>query len=191
VKNSRDIALVIIFVALSFVFNVLIGQLPSLITGIGGMAFVFTIVYSIIQSVAYLMYGGRRWRILAQALLLSLLYTLFIPTWTPPVAMATITNFFIVDTIFNSLYGKFKRDNRLFWWILALQVYSWTAFTFMNLPFYLLFVPMDVVIGLMLPFDIAMLPIIIIEAIAGSYIGYKIYGRVERYSEEKMLTDIV
>jgi len=183
VKNSRDIALVIIFVALSFVFNVLIGQLPSLITGIGGMAFVFTIVYSIIQSVAYLMYGGRRWRILAQALLLGLLYILFIPTWTPPVAMATITNFFIVDIIFNSLYGKFKRDNRLFWWILALQVFSWTTFTFINLPFYLLFVPMDVVIGLMLPFDIAMLPIIIIEAIAGSYIGYKIYGRVERYSE--------
>jgi hypothetical protein len=172
------------FAAISFVFNALIGQLPSLITGLEGMAYVFTIVYSIIQSVAYLMYGGRRWRILAQALLLSLLYFLFMG-WTLPVAMATITNMFIVDLIFNSFHEKFKRDNRLFRWILALQVYSWTTHSFIVLAFLLLFVPMDAVIALFVPLMSVMLPIIIIEAIAGSYIGYKIYGRVEKISEQK------
>ena len=57
-KNSRDLALVIMFAVLSFVFQALIGQVPSLITGVLGIGYAFTIVYSIIQSVAYLMYGG-------------------------------------------------------------------------------------------------------------------------------------
>ncbi len=182
-KNSRDIALIIVFAAISLVFNVLIGQVPRLITAIRGIEYAFTIVYSIIQSVAYLMYGGRRWRILAQALLLSSLYFLFIPTWTPPLAMATITNMFIVDLIFNTFYGKFKRDNRLFWWILALQVYSWITHTGMVLGFTLLFAPMEAVLAVFVPLMSVMLPIIIIEAIAGSYTGYKIYGRVEKISE--------
>ena len=182
-KNSRDLALIVMFVAISFVFNVSVGQVPSLITGIPGIAFVFTIVYSIIQSVAYLMYEGRRWRILAQALLLNLLYFLFIPSWTPPVVMATITNMFIVDLIFNSLYGKFKRDNRLFRWILALQVYSWITYSFMALPFLLLIIPMEAVVAYFVTVVIVWLPIIIVEAVAGSYIGYKIYKRVEKISE--------
>ena len=182
-KNSRDLALIVMFAAISFVFNASVGQVPSLITGIPGIAFVFTIVYSIIQSVAYLMYGGRRWRILAQALLLNLLYFLFMPSWTLPIVMATITNMFIVDLIFNSLHGKFKRDNRLFRWILALQVYSWITYSFMVLPFLLLFIPMEAVITYFVTIGIVWLPIIIVEAVAGSYIGYKIYRRVERISE--------
>ena len=182
-KNSRDLALIVMFAAISFVFNASVGQIPSLITGIPGIAFVFTIVYSIIQSVAYLMYEGRRWRILAQALLLNLLYLLFIRSWTPPVVMATITNMFIVDLIFNSLYGKFKRDNRLFRWILALQVYSWITYSFMALPFLLLIIPMEAVVAYFVTVVIVWLPIIIVEAVAGSYIGYKIYRRVEKISE--------
>ena len=178
-KNSRDIALIIVFAALSFVFKSLIGQVPGLITGIRGIDYVFTIVYSVIQSVAYLMYEGRRWRIFAQGLLISLIYLLFIPTWALSVTMATISNTFIVDIIFNSLYGKFKRGNGLFWWILVLQVYSWTTHTLMLLPFVSLFVPIDEFIETwFIPVMSMMLPIIIIEAIAGSYIGYKIYQRV-------------
>ena len=181
-ENSRDITLIIMFVALSFAFKMLIGQLQTL-TGMHGSDFALTIVYSIIQSVAYLMYGGRRWRILVQALLLSLLYLLFIPSWTLPIAMATITNMLIVDLVFNSFYGKFKRDNRLFWWILSLQVYSWTTFSFIVLPFLLLFIPMEAVIAYFVTFGIVWLPITIVEAVAGSYIGYKTYRRVERFSE--------
>jgi len=183
-KNSRDLALVVMFAAISFVFNVSVGQVPSLITGIPGIAFVFTIVYSIIQSVAYLMYEGRRWRILAQALLLNVLYFLFIAGWRlPALPMATITNMLIVDLIFNSLYGKFKRDNRLFRWILALQLFSWITYSFIILPFLLPFIPMEDVITYFVTVLIIWLPIIIVEAVAGSYIGYKIYRRVEKISE--------
>jgi hypothetical protein len=181
-KNSRDIALIVMFVALSFAFKELFGQIETF-TGIHGSDFVLTIIYSIIQSVAYLMYGGRRWRILAQALLLSLLYFFFIPSWTLPVTMATITNMFIVDLIFNSFYGKFKRDNRLFWWILALQVYSWTTLSFMILPFLSLFISMEEAIAYFVTSGIVFLPVTIVEAVAGSFIGYKIYRRVEKISE--------
>jgi hypothetical protein len=42
----------------------------------------------------------------------------------------------------------------------------------------LIFVPMDAFIALFGPLMFVTLPITIIEAIAGSYIGYNIYGRV-------------
>jgi len=179
---SRDLALVAMFVALSFVFKELFGQIEAF-TGIPGSDFALTIVYSIIQSVAYLMYGGRRWRILAQALLINLLYLLFIPTWIPPVLMATILNWFIVDIVFNSFYGKFERDNRLFRWILALQIYSWTTYSFMLLPFLALLISTEVAITYFVTIGIIWLPITIAQAVAGSYIGYKIFRRVERISE--------
>ena len=94
---------------------ILVGQVPNLISGIPGINYVFTIVYSIFQTVSWLMYEGRRWRIFGQGLLLALLALLFIPPWTLSVAMATILYMFIVDLIFNSVYGFFKRKNMLNW----------------------------------------------------------------------------
>jgi hypothetical protein len=179
--ESRDITLVIMFAVLNFIFQALIGQVPSLITGIPGIGYAFTIVYSIVQSVAYLMYGGRRWRIFAQGLLISLLSLLFIPNWMLPTAMATIVNVLIVDSIFNSLYGKFKLNNRLFWWILLIQIYYWTTQPLLLLPFFSLFYPLELFIAeWFLPVMSIMLPIAIVEAVAGSYLGYGIYKRVEK-----------
>ena len=94
--SSRDLALVIMFASLSFVFMLLIGQIPQLITGIPGINYVFTIVYAINQSVARLMYEGRRWRISTQGVLVGLLIISFIPSQPITVGMATIANTFIV-----------------------------------------------------------------------------------------------
>jgi hypothetical protein len=179
-KTSRDLALIVMFAVLTFVFQALIGQVPGLITGVPGIGYAFTIVYSIIQSVAFLMYEGRRWRIFAQGLLFSLIAFPFIPTFTPPAAMAAILNSFIVDIVFNSFYGYFKKENRLFWWILLTQVYHWVTLPLWLLPFISLFAPIQEVIEIwFIPVMSVMLPIMIVEAIAGSYIGYKIYKRVE------------
>jgi hypothetical protein len=182
-KTSRDLALIVMFAVLTFVFQALIGQVPALITGVPGIGYAFTIVYSIIQSVAFLMYEGRRWRIFAQGLLFSLIAFPFIPTFTPPAAMAAILNSFIVDVVFNSLYGYFKKENRLFWWILLTQVYHWATLPLWLLPFISLFAPIQEVIEIwFIPVMSVMLPIMIVEAIAGSYIGYKIYKRVEDFA---------
>ena len=126
--SSRDLALIIVFAILNLIFMALIGQVPELITGIPGIGYAFTIVYAINQAVARLMYEGRRWRISTQGLLVGLLNILFIPASTPfVVGMATITNTFIVDVVFNSFYRYFKERNKLLWWaVLSLIYYYFT-----------------------------------------------------------------
>jgi len=169
---------------MGFVFMVLIGQVPMLITGIPGLAYVFDIVYSILQSVSWLMFEGRRWRIIAQGLLISLLALVVIPVWNPPVAMATITNMFIVDLVFNSIYGNFERKNKLLQWLILAQVYYWATHSLWILLYSsLLFYPFETLLRTwFIPIMSVMLPIITIEAIPGSYIGYKIYKRVQKIS---------
>lgn len=177
-RNSRDISLIVVFAVLSFIFQILIGEIPNLIPGIG---YAFTILYSIIQAVTWLLYEGRRWRILAQDLLMILLVVSFVSAWTPPVVIATILNIFIVDLIFNSVYGFFKRKGRLFWWVIFAQVYYWPTHSLWILLFSSLYYPIQVVIeNWFIPIMSVMLPVIIIEAIAGGCIGYRIYRRVEK-----------
>jgi len=181
VNESRDVALIIMFVVLEIVFQVLIGQVPGLITGIGGIGYVFTILYSIIQSIAYLLYEGRRWRIFAQGLLHALIAFSLIPTFIFPAALAAIVNCLILDLIFNSVYKRFKSANKLFVWILICQIFYWITHPLWLLLFSSFFVPVEEVISTwFVPVMSVMLPIMIIEAIAGSYFGYRIYRRVEK-----------
>ena len=180
--SSRDLALITVFAVLTFVFMLLIGQIPELVTGIPGISYVFTIVYAINQTVARLMYEGRRWRIFAQGLLLSLLGFSFILTWNRPLGMATILNAFIVDVVFNSVYGFFKQKNKLLWWAILSQVYYWPTHSLWIVVFgSLFFYPFEFIMEQwFIPIMSVMLPIMIIEGIAGGYIGYKIYRRVEK-----------
>jgi hypothetical protein len=182
VWSSRDVALIILFAVLNLVFAVLIGQVPDLIVGVHGISLVFTIVYSINQSVAWLLFQGRRWRIFAMGLLLSSLALLAMPTILQPhAAMAAILDSFIVDAFFNSLYGSFKRKNKLPWWILSAQVFSWGISPFLILAFSAPFFPIGAVIAnWFIPIMSVVLPVMIVEAIAGSFIGYKIYKKVEK-----------
>jgi hypothetical protein len=180
VQTTKDIALIIMFAVLSFIFQTLIGQIPNLITGIPGIGYVFTIIYSIIQSVTWLMYEGRRWRIFAQGLLMTLLVFSFIPEWTPPVAMATILNMLIVELVFNSLYGSFNKKRKIFWWIIIAQIYYWSTHSTWILLFSSLYYPIGAVLAnWFVPIMSIMLPIMIIESVIGASLGYKIYQRVK------------
>lgn len=181
--SSRDLALVILFATLSFTFMILIGQVPDLITGIPGIGYAFTIVYATNQSVAILMYEGRRWRIFAQGLLVGLLNISFITALTPfVVGMATILNSFIKDAVFNSYYGYFEQKKKLSWWAILSLVYYYTTHPLLIVLFSsLLFYPFEVVMAnWYVPIMSVMLPIMIIEAIAGGYLGYQIYRRVKK-----------
>jgi hypothetical protein len=175
------VSLIILFGVLSFVFQVIIGQVPHLITGIPGIGFAFTIIYSIIQSVAWLLFDGRRWRILGLGLLSNLLAVLFISSWTPPVAMATTVNSLIVDLIFNQIYGSFQRKNKQRLWIILAQVYYWATQSVWTVLFYSLFVPLDeVIINWVIPIMPLMFPIMVVEALVGSNIGYNLYRKVNK-----------
>jgi len=179
-KDSRDLGLIIVFAVMNFIFMLIIGQVARAIP-IYGIGYVFIIFYSIIASVAWLMYEGRRWRIFAQGLLFNSLTLLFIPSRGSPIVLGALANVFIVDLIFNSVYGFFKKKNILIWWIIILQVFFWVAAPLFDVVFLSLLVyPFEMVLkNYFIPLISLMLPVMIIEAIAGAYIGYRLYRRVE------------
>lgn len=181
-KTNRDLAFIIMFAVLNFVFLALIAQVPLLITGIPGIGYAFSIFYTITFTVALLFYEGKRWRFFSQGILFALL-TLVLGG-TPDILLAKIPlilNIFILDVVFNSLYGFFKRKNNLVWWAILGQVYFWTTEPFWILLFYSLFSFIEgVSTAWFIPVMSLMLPVMIIEAIAGGYLGYKIYRRVEK-----------
>jgi hypothetical protein len=182
VKKSRDVALIIMFTVLNLVLMMLIVQVPELITGIPAIGYTFIIFYAITLSVAYLLYEGRRWRIFTQGLLFNSIALLLVRIYTPTAAIVSILTSFIIDVVFNSYYGFFKRKNKLRWWVILSQVYSWTTQPIWTLLFVALFIaPFEAVFrNWFIPIILVMLPVIIIEAIVGGYIGYKIYRRVEK-----------
>jgi hypothetical protein len=170
------------FAVLNLALFGLIGQVPELVTGIPAIGYTFIIFYAITGSVVLLVYEGRRWRLVTQSLLFSSIAFLFIRIWTPIAAIVTILTYFIIDVVFNSYYGFFKRKNRLLWWAILSQVYSYTTQPIWTLLFAALFIaPFEAVLRTwFIPIICVMLPIIIIQAIAGGYIGYKIYRRMEK-----------
>jgi hypothetical protein len=182
VKGSRDIALIIMFAVLNLVLMVLIGQVPELITGIPAIGYAFNIFYAITGSIALLMYEGRRWRIFTQSLLFNSLALFFVQIYTPIAAIVVILTSFIMDVVFNSYYEFFKRRNKLLWWGILSQVYSHTTQPIWTLFFVSLFLaPFEAVLRTwFFPVICVVLPVIIIEAIAGGYLGYKIYLRVAK-----------
>lgn len=180
--ESRDLALVILFAVTNFVYTVFIGQIAWLFTGIPGSNYLFSIGFAIIISLALLMYQGRRWRFLLQNMLFAILV---IPTYFGGIPfdilarIPIIINALQVDIVCNSIYGFFKRSNKLRWWaiISTLELFLISPFVQM-LNFYLFYLP--TVLATFVNVILLMLPVIIIEGIAGAIIGYKLYQRIEK-----------
>jgi len=172
------------FAVLNFVFLTLVAQVPYVITGIPGIGWAFSIFYNITFSFALLYYKGKRWLFFLQGVLFQLLTLVLPSSITSDILVAKIPfiiNVFILDVIFNSLYGFFKKRNNMVWWAILGQVYFWTTEPFWILLFYSLFSFIEgVSTAWFIPVMSLMLPVMIIEAIAGGYLGYKIYRRVEK-----------
>jgi len=187
--DSKDLAVTIMFAVLGFVFLVLIAQVPYLITGLPGVGYIFNIFYNIIYSFSLLYYKGKRWLFLLQCIIFQLL-TLVVPgSFAPGILVAKIPfliNVFILDVVFNSLYGFFRKKNNLVWWSVLGQVYFWTVQPFLILLFYSLFIFIEgISLEWFVPIMSTMLPIMIIEAVIGGYLGYRIYERIEKNQLEK------
>jgi hypothetical protein len=181
--SSSDLEVIITFALLNFVFGFLIGQVPRLIPGIPGIEYAFTIVYSITITVSFLMYEGRRWRIFAQGLLFTLLSLFTAHSDILATVISSIISLFALDLVFTSIYGFFKKRGKLVRWSVFSQVFYWTLSPFAILLTFSLFYPLQGVMETwFIPIMSIMLPVMIIESIAGGYIGYKIYRRVEKIS---------
>ena len=168
------------FAILVFVVRLLIDRGIGMID-IPGIGYILSVFFSIIYSLAFLMYKGRRWRLFSQALLSTFLYLIFINSTFRPTEIAALLNIFTADIVFNSLYGSFERKNKLLWVTNIFQVYYGTIQTLLLLVFYsILFYPFDAFLNnWFIPIISAMLPILILEGLAGGFIGYQIYRRVK------------
>ena len=179
--DRKDLTLIIMFAVLNFVFAAIIGQVPRLITGIPGIGYMLIIFYSITISVSSLFYQGRRWRFLMQAILFAIL-TLSLGASSAALIskISLIINAFVLDTVFNSFYDSFKKRNNLKWWVIFGQVYYWTTESFWLVLVNLMFYRWEPVIATWYTIMPFILPIMIIEAIAGGYLGYKIFQQVKK-----------
>jgi hypothetical protein len=180
--SSKDLALIICLAVLGLVTTTLIVQVATMLTGIPGANYVFTIVLAIQTSFALLMYEGRRWRFFIQITLFTLL---IFPTYIGGVPFDLVSkinlpiNALFGDIIFNSVYGVFKEKNRLLLWAILVTVIFWVMnpiFGLMVKPF---FYPPQFIAKLV-DVILMLLPVIIVESIAGGYLGYKIYRRVKK-----------
>jgi hypothetical protein len=180
--KTKDLSFVIVFAVLNFLIFLIANQITNLFPITLGLSYIFTVLYAINASVAWLMYEGRRWRILAQAIVFNTLTAVFVPSSVFVLSIAGIVHAFTADLIFNSFYGYFKLKNKLVWWIILLQVFFWATSPLWTLVFLASLVyPLENVLTLFfIPAMTIGLPIMLIEAIAGGYIGHKIYRRVEK-----------
>ena len=179
--GSKDLTLIIMFAVLNLVLVGLIGQIPELVTGIPAIGYAFIIFYAITSSVALLMYHGRRWRLLTQSLLFNLLAIFLIRIYTPIAGVVSILTAFIIDVVFNSCYRFFQKKNRLLWWATLSQLYSWTSQPIWTLLFVSIFIARFEAIlrTWFFPIILVSFPMIIVEAVAGAYIGHRIFRKIE------------
>jgi hypothetical protein len=190
VWSSKDLALIIILASTSFVYSILLVQLPNLITGIVGLNYFFIFGHGIIISLSFLIYNGKRWRFALQSTLLSLL---LIPTFamgTPfdvlarmPMLLAGL----LEDLIFNSFHQVFKTNNKLMWWGIFVALFGVSlnlALTFLNM--HLFYSPEA--LSSFVSVVTLLSPVIILESAIGGYIGYKVF---ERVTQSKFLDQTV
>ena len=180
--KSRDLALVILFAVANVVYIYLAGQLGWLFSGLPGSNMAFVIGSAIILTVALLMYEGRRWRFLLQNIIFAIL---ILPTYlvgTPfdiiPRIPLIITAIF-TDILFMSLYGFFKKRDRLkLWSVIAVVEYFLVNPFLTGIVFTYIFPPAFV--ATFINVVLLLLPLSITESIVGALIGYKLYQRTRK-----------
>ncbi len=180
--DSKDIAFVVLFSVLNFVYSALVGQLARLLSGIAGSNLLLIIGGVIINAFTLLYFDGRRWRFALTNILFALLT---IPTNFSGVPFDIVGRFpifvvpVITDILFNSVYEFFKRKNQLFLWVIIDMIVFFLLTPFSYSLFFSLFYAPNVA-SAFINTVVLLLPIVIIESIVGAVIGYKIFQRLKR-----------
>jgi hypothetical protein len=179
--SSRDVALVVLMAVCAVSYSVLVGQMATFITGIQGLNYLLFIGYAIWASLGFLLFKGRRWRFGLTAIIMPLLtlptYLMGAPFDLVP-RIPAILNAFFADAVMCSFYVGFtERGKILIWSILSALIYA-LGDVFFRMIVFPLFYPLEVV-GATLVLILLLLPLSIVEAIAGGIIGYKIYQKVK------------
>jgi hypothetical protein len=180
--KSSDITLILIFAVVGLVYAVFVAQIGYLITGIPGINYFFIIGYAIFTSAQFLLYEGRRWRFFVSTTLFVLLIipTNFAGAPFDIIARSPLLIYaFFADLVVNSTYGFFESHNKLFWWTIFVSVGYNMISPFLSIWIYSFFYPSEFV-ETFSNIVLLMLPVIVIESIAGGYLGYKVYERTKQ-----------
>jgi len=183
--SSGDVALVVLIAVFAVVYSVFIAQMATVITGVQGLNYILFIGHAIWASVAFLLFEGRRWRFCLTATIISILtlptYLMGAPFDLVP-RVPAILNAFFADIIMNSFYVSFtKREKILIWSILSALTFSIGDILFRTLILPIVYPP-EYVSPLLAVF-FALSPIVVIEAIAGGIMGYRIYQRIKNITQ--------
>ena len=179
--ETRDLTLVILLAVVSFIYTQLIGQLGNLITGIQGFNYFFIIGHMIFVSFGFLIYGGKRWRLLLQGILAALLTLTTFLSGVPfdivskiPMILTSLFG----DLIFNSFYSQFENPNKLNWLALLVVIgYMLMLPVFVSLNMFLFYPPQA--LNSYISVYVLLFPVTLIETIIGGLIGYQIFKRVK------------
>lgn len=181
---SRDIAYLVLISSLTIVNFVTVLQFFALYIALPGISYFVDVIGSILVGLSFLLYRGRRWRMFAQGVLIALLsLPIYLGAGMAPfnfvARISIIIKLFIVDVVFNSLYGRFERKNQLYWLTILLVLFFFTTGPVIDMLYFSLFVPFEL-LWAVYSFVFLMLPLIIFLAIVGGSVGYRIYRRVEK-----------
>jgi|WetSurMetagenome_2_1015567.scaffolds.fasta_scaffold510457_1 hypothetical protein len=182
--GSKDLSLVAVLAALTSLIAASIGQMGFFITGLRGTNSIFTILFAIPISFALLMYQGRRWRFLLQMTIFTFIVT---PTnyGGAPYDFFGKTYFimaaFFIDVFSSSFYRTLKQKNQLKLYAVLCGFLFFTLEVTLSVALTIAFYT-EQAAGLIFVFTL-LVPFVIIEAIAGSYLGYKLYRRTSKDSE--------
>jgi len=177
--SSKDLAFIIVFTVLNFVYTLLFGQLAWLFSGVPGSNLLLIIGGVIVNSFALLHFQGRRWRFAVYQILFAILV---IPTFLLGVPFDVIARLPIVvvgivsDVLFNSFFGFFKRQDKLMWWVIIDMIIFFLMTPFVT-SIYFSFVYAPEFVSFFVNNVILLIPIVIIESVVGAIIGYKLYER--------------
>lgn len=179
--TSKDIGYVIFMTVLGIVSTALVVQMATLVSGIQGANYIFTIIMALQTSFSLLLYEGKRWRLFVQNVLLTLL---IMPLYLggPPFSITKIqliATAFVVDLLFNSFYKTFRNWNKLKLWSVSCTLVFYGIMPFFSLLIRTLFYSPEAV-ALYVNVILLLSPVIIIESIAGGYIGHQIYLRLKK-----------
>ncbi|PVX23108.1 MAG: hypothetical protein CW691_11605 [Candidatus Bathyarchaeum sp.] len=180
--DSKDICLIVVMANIGFFTTLLFGQMARVVTGVPGSNYVFIILLTIQTSFSFQIYEGRRWRVFIQGVIFTILIIPLNFGGTPYNVISKMNYVItplICDVIFNSLYGIFRRYNKLFLWGVLTTVVFWALNPFLGALTAYVVQPIEYVMAF-LNVVLLLLPLIIIESVVGGYIGYKIYLRVKR-----------
>jgi hypothetical protein len=184
--SSRDISLIITFTVLSTINFAAVLQTFTLLTGIPGIYYGVDLIGATLSTVGFLLFEGRRWRRTVLGLLIFLI-SLSLNFGGSSVTIITrvpiVLKMFITDIIFNSFYGYFEKRNKLIWLSVSQSVTFFMISPFFDILFFSFFVPFETLTPL-LNLVILMLPLILGVSLAGGYLGYKIYRRLEKLPQK-------